>query len=135
MKISLDNPGEGYRIRSFEPGKLCVARVEIGADGSPQLRERTLTASAIVSPDALVENWQVAGLESLTEGCLDAGLALHPEVLLVGCGLRPVRPLPLLARALNARGIGFEVMDTPAACRTYNVLMLEGRRVATALII
>lgn len=63
-------------------------------------------------------------------------LAADPpvEILLVGCGKRLVPLAPALKAALRERGIGADPMDTGAACRTYNVLMAEGRRVAAALL-
>ncbi|MBU3735478.1 MAG: hypothetical protein FGM62_00730, partial [Methylobacterium sp.] len=62
-----------------------------------------------------------------------AGLA--PELVLLGTGLRHCFAHPRLSRALSEAGIGLECMDTAAACRTYNILMSEGRHVAAALII
>ena len=60
---------------------------------------------------------------------------LEPEIALLGTGDRQRFPHPRLIQALMARGIGVEVMDTSAACRTYNIVMLEGRRVAAALLL
>jgi len=62
-------------------------------------------------------------------------LALRPEVLLIGTGPRQVFPDRALLAPLHAARVGFEVMDTAAACRTYNVLVGEGREVAAALIV
>jgi uncharacterized protein len=66
---------------------------------------------------------------------LEPVVALAPEVLLIGTGVRQVFPAAAVFAALHARRIGFEVMDTGAACRTYNVLVAEDRRVAAALLI
>jgi uncharacterized protein len=90
--------------------------------------------SILVFPDAALE-WPVSRIEEVT---LDA---LRPvverggtEILLLGCGAR-MRPVPAaLRQALKATGIGLEPMDTGAACRTYNVLLAEDRRVAAALL-
>ena len=60
--------------------------------------------------------------------------ALMPEIVLLGTGDRQRFPRPKLTRALLARGVGVEVMDTSAACRTYNIIMMEDRRVAAALL-
>ena len=57
-----------------------------------------------------------------------------PDVVLLGTGSRMVLPPPAVRQALRAAGIALEPMDTGAACRTYNVLMAEGRRVAAALL-
>jgi len=74
-------------------------------------------------------------VDELTASDLEPVLALRPEVLLLGSGPRQVFPAPELLAQLYAARIGFEVMDTGAACRTYNVLVGEGRAVAAALII
>ncbi len=89
--------------------------------------------SLIVLPERIVP-WQVAGFDALQEGdfALLAGLA--PEIVLLGTGPRLRFPDPRLARALADARIGLEVMDTRAACRTYNVLVAEHRRVAAALL-
>ena len=66
---------------------------------------------------------------------LEPVLALQPEILLIGSGERQVFPVPELLAALYAARLGFEIMATGAACRTYNVLVAEGREVAAALLI
>ncbi len=60
---------------------------------------------------------------------------LKPEVVLLGTGTRLRFPHPRLTRALTDAGIGVEVMDTPAACRTFNILAAEGRKVLAAVIL
>lgn len=69
---------------------------------------------------------------ALAETVAGAGAAV--ELLLIGCGPRLVPVAPALRQALKARGIAVEPMDTGAACRTFNVLTAEERRVAAALI-
>jgi uncharacterized protein len=90
--------------------------------------------SLIVLPDRILD-WEPASFEELSEAAF-AGLARLPlEILLLGTGARLRFPPPALTRAIHTAGIGFEVMDTGAACRTYNVLLSEDRRVAAALLI
>ena len=62
-------------------------------------------------------------------------LSLEPEIVILGTGERQVFPEPSLFAAVAGRGVGLEVMDNGAACRTYNVLLAEGRRVALAIIL
>jgi uncharacterized protein len=81
-----------------------------------------------------VLRWAVDGFEALDESSFDAVMALGPELVIFGSGGRIRFPRPALLRALMARRIGFETMDTPAACRTYNVLLAEGRAVVAALL-
>jgi uncharacterized protein len=91
-------------------------------------------ASVLVLTDR-VERLGVAGFDALTEDTF-AGLARLPiEILLLGTGPTLRFPHPRLSQALRDAGIGLEAMDTPAACRTYNFLLDEGRRVAAALLI
>jgi uncharacterized protein len=78
--------------------------------------------------------WAVESFDALDEASFEALIALGPELVIFGTGSRIRFPRPALLKALMARRIGFEAMDTPAACRTYNVLLGEGRAVAAALL-
>lgn len=93
--------------------------------------------SILVFPDR-TEVWSLDGIEALEAGHLhpvrDAGLSGAVDLLLVGCGLRMTLIPKDLRAELRAAGVVVEAMDTGAACRTYNVLAAEGRRVAAALI-
>ncbi|HET7060610.1 MAG TPA: Mth938-like domain-containing protein [Nitrosospira sp.] len=89
----------------------------------------------IVTPDRIIENWGAEGFDQLTPEDFRFLLSLHPELVLFGSGPILRFPHPRLTRALLESGIGIEVMDTSAACRTYNILMAEGRRVVAALLI
>ena len=73
--------------------------------------------------------------EPLASTHLNAALALQPEVVLLGTGARLHFPPAEVLRPLIEAGIGYEIMDTSAACRTYDILMAEGRRVLAALVI
>ena len=90
--------------------------------------------SLIVLADR-TEPWDVAGFEGLTEEVFARLAELPIELLLLGSGTRLRFPHPRLTQALMRAGIGLEVMDTPASCRTYNFLLEEGRRVGAALLI
>jgi len=82
-----------------------------------------------------VTEWAVAGFEAL--GAVDFGFIaeLKPDIVIFGTGATQRFPRPELARALAAGGAGLEVMDTRAACRTYNILASEGRKVVAAILI
>lgn len=92
------------------------------------------TTNVIVTPDH-VEPWPVASFETLQASDFERLRDLHAEVVLLGTGARQRFPHPRLTRALAEAGTGLEVMDTQAACRTYNILMAESRKVAAALLI
>lgn len=105
-----------------------------GAGGFKIAGER-LAGSLLISSLA-TWNWSVAAASDATLESLEPLLGAEPEleILLLGTGLRMAPPMASLRVALKARGITLEIMATGAACRTYNVLVAEGRRVAAALI-
>ena len=86
-------------------------------------------------PDRIAEDWKVRSFKSLAQDNIEALAALNPELVLLGTGDVLRFPDPRLLVNLTRAGIGAEVMDTRAACRTYNILAEEGRNVAAALII
>lgn len=88
-----------------------------------------------VAPAALAEAWIDGEFESLQAEHLAALLAHKPSVLLLGTGSRQHFPAPSVLRPLIDAGVGCEVMDTGAACRTYNILASEGRLVVAALLL
>ena len=92
-------------------------------------------SSIIVLPDAPVIPWPVTSFDALTTELFDSLIAPAPEVVVFGSGSRLRFPHPRLTAALAAKRIGVESMDFMAACRTYNILMAEGRKVAAALLI
>jgi uncharacterized protein len=90
-------------------------------------------SSLIVMPE-LVQSWEAASFASLEAGHFAALVSMRPEVVLLGTGDTLRFPHPALTRALAEARIGIEVMDLQAACRTYNILMAEERKVAAALL-
>jgi uncharacterized protein len=90
--------------------------------------------SVLVSPQAVSE-WPVGGFEALTADDFEFIIASRPEIVILGTGTTQRFPAPGLARALAASGAGIEVMDSRAACRTYNILVAEGRKVVAAILI
>ena len=89
--------------------------------------------SMIVMPERM-QPWDVAGFDALQEADFQVFLELKLEILLLGTGPKQRFPHPRLTRALAQRRIGVEVMDLQAACRTYNILAAEERKVAAALL-
>ena len=92
-------------------------------------------SSIVVSAEEVHIDWHVAGFDALNEAHFTYFLGLKPEVLLLGTGPTQRFPHPRLYRALTDAGIALECMDTPAACRTYNILVAEDRKVIAAIII
>ena len=91
--------------------------------------------SLVVMPESPPRAWHAATFEALTEQHFAAILADAPDVVILGTGARQRFIHPKLTAALTMRRIGVECMDSQAACRTYNILMGEGRKVTLALII
>ena len=91
-------------------------------------------SSVLVTPQS-AGAWSVGGFEMLGAGDFGFIAELAPEIVIFGTGARQRFPGPELARALAASGTGVEVMDTRAACRTYNILASEGRKVVAAIVV
>jgi uncharacterized protein len=90
--------------------------------------------SLIVLPDEVIADWPPENFDALKPEHLAVLVARNPEIVLLGTGNKLRFPRPEVMRPLIETGRGYEVMDLPAACRTYNILVAEGRRVAAALI-
>lgn len=88
----------------------------------------------LLTADRIVADWAPGGFDGLSAEQLAEACALEVEILLIGTGKKQRFPSPALLRPLMERRIGFEVMDLAAACRTYNVLVGEGRSVGAALL-
>jgi uncharacterized protein len=122
LKFHLD-PRTGLNaFTGYGPGYVAVNNVR---------HERNL----VVLPEAILDDWTKAGFDSLAAGDFAALAGRGLEIILLGTGTRIRFPRPELLRPLIEDGLGVEVMDTAAACRTYNILMGEGRKVAAALIL
>ncbi|MEN9480864.1 MAG: hypothetical protein RLZZ298_2259 [Pseudomonadota bacterium] len=88
----------------------------------------------IVLPETIVPEWSTATVETLTSEDMQKLLELGTEIILLGTGNRLRFPAGPLMRPFAPAGIGLEIMDLKAACRTYNILAAEGRKVAAALL-
>jgi len=102
-------------------------------DGFVMVNGQRHEGSLIVTPDKL-QPWSAATFDALVEADFEVFLGLDLEILLLGTGARQRFPHPRLTRSLAEKRLGVEVMDLQAACRTYNILMAEERRVAAALL-
>ena len=93
------------------------------------------STSLVVSADRLITDWPVGNVQAIGADHLAAIVELSPEIVLLGTGATFAFPEPRLLAPLHQARIGVEVMDTAAACRTYNILLGEGRNVVAALIV
>lgn len=99
------------------------------------VNQQRIETSLILMADKLITPWAVAGLAGLTLADFAPLIDLKPELVVFGAGQSFQFPDRRIIAAFSAARIGFETMDTPAACRTYNVLVGEGRNVAAALLV
>ncbi|NNC63197.1 MAG: hypothetical protein HKN84_00305 [Gammaproteobacteria bacterium] len=107
-------------ISAWRAGAICVG-------------EEWLESHVIISAQTIIRDWAVDTPGALQPSDLDPAVAMKPEIVLVGTGAQLILPDTNLMQLLGQRGIGVEIMDTPAACRTYNVLAHEQREVVAAL--
>ena len=115
-------PGSAVTVRHVEQGKIKIGNEE-------------LTDNVVLFRDEIHRGWQPTDINNPTSQDLADLIAEKPEVIIFGTGWQTRLPPRELVFALARRGIGFEMMDTPAACRTFNVLVSEERDVAAVLII
>lgn len=90
-------------------------------------------ASIVLTPDDILGAWPDKAVADLAETDFDTVFVTNPEIVLLGTGMTNIFPPRELTFAFARKGIGFEVMDTAAAARTFNVLANEGRKVAAVL--
>jgi len=122
MRFTLDARSDVNLIRGYGAGVLRIG-------------ERTVEHSCIVSADTLVTDWGVTSVAQLSAERLRAVWPLKPEVALLGTGARQLFPARDVREAFSAHAVALETMDLGAACRTYNILVQEERRVVALLIL
>jgi uncharacterized protein len=120
MKLGSDTRRDVNAVLGYGPAEV-------------RLRERVLRHSVVITADRIVD-WPVASLADVAPPALERVLELQPEIVLLSTGATQRFPEPAAYAHVQGRGIGFEVMEIGAACRTYNVLLSEDRRVALALL-
>lgn len=121
MRFNQDQSSAATRIRSYGAGEI-------------RINDATFTQPVIVSRSSVAAGPPVKTADELAAPHAEAVLAHRPEVVLLGTGSRQLFPALEFGAAFLRAGIGFEVMDTGAACRTFNVLAAEERAVVALLI-
>ena len=121
MKIELDisNP-DFYKIISY-------------SEDSFQTNDRIVKSNIIITKDQLIENWLEEGYSCFAMQHLEQVISLQPEIIILGTGKTLTFPNQEIFTYINSKNIGFEVMDTGAACRSYNLLIDEGRNAVACL--
>ena len=126
MKLHLTTADNHYLITGYGAGD----------DGNfIEINQQRYAQNLIVMADKIVLDWLATDFFSLSEAQLTPIVALKPEVVLLGTGEKHQFLHPKIFQNLTAQGIPLECMTTAAACRTYNILMSEGRNVVAALLI
>jgi uncharacterized protein len=121
MKFTLDSSSASNLIRSYSATTIRVG-------------DQELHGSCIVTADQFV-SWEPASFAELRTEHLEKIFAMAPEVVLLGTGVTQRFAPPEIRTAFAARKIGLEAMDLGAACRTFNILAQEERKVAAALLL
>jgi uncharacterized protein len=122
MPLNLDDNQASYQIRGFTPGAL-------------KINNDIYTHSVIVAADTLISDWEPQTITELTAAHLEAIIAMKPAILLIGTGTTLTFPEISVYGDLINHGIGVEIMNTSAACRTYNALTAENRQVVAAIFV
>lgn len=122
MKLHLDRSAGSLRFTGYGDDHVFINAIRY--DEGLLLRDGAIELAP----------WQKLGFDALTPAHFDWLAARPVDILLFGTGRRLRFPSPRLTRVLATARIGLEVMDTGAVCRTYNVLIAEGRHVAAALL-
>lgn len=120
MRFHQDPGSSGNIIRAYGAGEL-------------KINDEVFTRPVIVSSSAIAPAPPLAAAEELAAPHAAALLALEPELVLIGTGARQIFPAAEFGAAFLRAGVGCEVMSTGAACRTFNVLVSEERRVVALL--
>lgn len=122
MKLHLTKTDGNQMITAFSGNAVSINHVPY-------------SHSILVTADVLYTDWNVADFDRLTTAHFERIASLQPEVVLLGTGSTHRFVHPKLSLSLTSQGIPVECMTTDAACRTYNILMSEGRKVVAALIV
>jgi len=121
MKMVLDDATGLNLVSAYETGRV-------------RIRGQYHQTSLLIFPRELQTDWPAGDIASLTAQLLRPVADKKPEILILGTGERQRFPNPRVFIPLMDAGIGYEVMDNTAACRTFNILLSEGREAALALL-
>ena len=122
MKFAQDSQDDGYVITAY-------------GDNSVSINGKSFKQSLIITRTKLNENWEVSAVELLQADHINQILAFKPELIIIGTGDKLIFPAVEVYSGILEHGIGVDFMDTQAACRTYNILMSEGRHIVAGLIL
>ena len=122
MELTRETECGQYQIKSFAPGELAI-------------NNHIYKKSLILTPRQIIINWPPQQLSELTQEHLQLIIALKPDIVLIGTGSQLIFPDTAILAPLMQAKIGYEIMDTLAACRTFTILAAEQRNVAVGLMV
>lgn len=120
MKFAEDHNSARYKISAYDSSSIAI-------------NGEVHNTSLVLSPVELIADWAPQNYAQLAADDLEVFYRLEAEIIILGTGQQQIFPPADILRRLAAGNIGFEVMDTQAACRTFNILMAEGRNVVAGL--
>ncbi len=123
----------GNAIHSYADSEIQIIQNK-QTNGVMTATLNSITSNFIINPDTVILDWAVTKLGDINEEVISPIIALEPEIVILGVGQKMTLPLITINMMFQKHNIGLEMMDTAAACRTYNFLLTEGRNVAAALI-
>lgn len=121
MKMTLDNAAGLNLISAYSDGQVKIHGV-------------LYSGSLLILPTEIVTDWPVSDIASLDSKALRRIVQYQPEIVVLGTGAQQHFPDPRVFIPLMDANIGYEVMDNAAACRTFNILLSEGRNIALVLL-
>ena len=122
MKFAQDSQEDGYVITAYD-------------DNSVSINGKTFSQSLVVASTRLHEHWDIADIELLNSSHIELVLSFQPELIIIGTGKNLVFPAIEIYSGIIEHGVGVDFMGTGPACRTYTILMSEGRDVVAGLIL
>lgn len=121
MPLAEDIITSAYSIQAYDQQQVTI-------------NERRYEDSLVVTPERIIHPWPVTSIDDLSEQHCAEIFALKPDVVLLGTGDRQIFPDVSIIALFASQGLGLEVMNTGALCRTFNILVAEGRQAAAAII-
>lgn len=121
MDLTRQHPGDKVFVRAVGSAGVTVAG-------------QTYTTAVILTPDSVHADWPVDSTADISAQTLETVVGLDPELVIIGTGAEQRFLEPDVMMVFHERGIGIEIMNTQAACRTFNLLVMEERRVVAAML-
>lgn len=101
--------------------------------GTIRVGNESCTGRIVLTQDAIVRDWVIPDIDQLSSSHAERIVKFAPEIVLLGTGWRPQQPPNEFLFTLARAGVGLEAMETGAACRTFNILVAEGRQLVALL--